>query len=593
METELRENIVIAGADAAAAKIGQVASAAGRAAISLRSIGAAAAGAATRVAHAFHGITEVAAAAGGIAGIWQIAEAVRDVDHLYQAVMRVKDMTGIAAEHAHAMFDMFELSGVQMESAERIITSMTRQGEKLEDGMAGVGGQAQRMHQMMARLGISIKAGPEDRLFAMAKAAKAGKLDIAQLISTFAIPRSQASAMMSMLKQGPDKLRAIQQDTMKGADAIDDRTLESYRSMLQIRRELKDAWGDLIGTFYKHLIPVITEALKSIKHGFEEIQPIATQIGTFLSTHMQMVVSLAKTWLALSIANRAVNMFSENKLGLFGRGQQLFGAAKGAITGRAAKVGAMDYFEARALNPGAGMFSKAGGGMLSSISAGLGRTFSSLGSSAASLIPRLGQMAVSMGPVGLVIVAIVVAIIGAYYVLKNNILGLGDKLKSAFGGVLKELSESFSRIKGALKELWDALKPIVQVLLTVVGTVVVSSLYQFAIALQVLLKVINFVIDVMMQSPAMKMIRWIGDKWKEMAGTDGIDEIKDAVSAGGVGTGDAPKVNMDFRGSKFEITNNFPPGIDGGRVAVAFGDELAKLGERRLDSGVRPLYSYR
>ena len=50
---------------------------------------------------------------------------------------------------------------------------------------------------------------------------------------------------------------------------------------------------------------------------------------------------------------------------------------------------------------------------------------------------------------------------------------------------------------------------------------------------------------------------------------------------------------QDFRGSTFNIENNFPEGVDAGRVAVAFGDEMAALGERRLDSGLRPLYSYR
>jgi hypothetical protein len=98
----------------------------------------------------------------------------------------------------------------------------------------------------MTRLGVAVKAGPEDRIFAMAKAAQQGKLDIGQLIQAFGIPRGQAAAMMSMLKQGPEKLQAIQKDTMTGADAIDDRTLETYRNMLQVRRELGDAWGDLV-----------------------------------------------------------------------------------------------------------------------------------------------------------------------------------------------------------------------------------------------------------------------------------------------------------------------------------------------------------
>lgn len=50
---------------------------------------------------------------------------------------------------------------------------------------------------------------------------------------------------------------------------------------------------------------------------------------------------------------------------------------------------------------------------------------------------------------------------------------------------------------------------------------------------------------------------------------------------------------MDFRGSKFEITQNFAEGFDPNRVAVTFQSELIKSGEKRIDSNLRPLYSYR
>jgi hypothetical protein len=549
METELREKIVVDGAEAAASKLGALAQAA------------------TRVMHSFHGLVEIASAVGGIAGLFKVVETVHEVDHLFQAVMRVKDMTGIAAEHAHAMFDMFELSGVPMESAERIITSMTRKGAQLEDSFGGVGGQAQRLNHLMKALGITIKSGPEDRLFAMAKAAQAGKLDIAQLIQGFGIPRGQAAAMMSMLKQGPDKLRAIQKDTLAGADVIDDRTIESYRKMLQIRRELGDAWGDLVGVLYKNLLPAITVVLKQLKQGFDDIAPIAAAIGKGLSDHMRLVVAATKTYVALLLASKIANIGAETPMGVVGRGKQLYGGAMKLMGGRAAKAGAMDYFEARAASPATGMFGTAGG----------------------PLVRIMGSVAGRLGIIGAVIGVVIVA----FEMLKRNTLGIRDAFVKTFASIFSAVGSVIGKVVAVLGKLWEAIRPLVAL---------ISGTLLFGLLL--LAKVIGFVADVLdlIMTGVVALVNallWVVNKIPGI-NIDYIDmdaakdKAADSAADAKPGTGDGKNTNyQDFRGSKFEINNNFPPGIDGGRVAVAFGDELARLGERRLDSGVRPLFSYR
>jgi hypothetical protein len=49
--------------------------------------------------------------------------------------------------------------------------------------------------------------------------------------------------------------------------------------------------------------------------------------------------------------------------------------------------------------------------------------------------------------------------------------------------------------------------------------------------------------------------------------------------------------NCDFRGSRFDITQKFAEGFDPDRIAVAFTNDLAALGERRLQSGFSPLFT--
>lgn len=51
--------------------------------------------------------------------------------------------------------------------------------------------------------------------------------------------------------------------------------------------------------------------------------------------------------------------------------------------------------------------------------------------------------------------------------------------------------------------------------------------------------------------------------------------------------------NQDFRYSRFDITQRFQEGFDPGRVAVAFADDLGRVGERRLQSSAAPLFSVR
>lgn len=49
--------------------------------------------------------------------------------------------------------------------------------------------------------------------------------------------------------------------------------------------------------------------------------------------------------------------------------------------------------------------------------------------------------------------------------------------------------------------------------------------------------------------------------------------------------------HYDFRGSKFDITQKFAEGFDPDRIAVAFANDLAAMGERKLQSGFSPIYS--
>jgi len=53
------------------------------------------------------------------------------------------------------------------------------------------------------------------------------------------------------------------------------------------------------------------------------------------------------------------------------------------------------------------------------------------------------------------------------------------------------------------------------------------------------------------------------------------------------------RVAFDFRNSRFDIKQAFAEGFDPDRIAVAFANDLATMGERRLMSGFSPIYGAR
>lgn len=64
-------------------------------------------------------------------------------------------------------------------------------------------------------------------------------------------------------------------------------------------------------------------------------------------------------------------------------------------------------------------------------------------------------------------------------------------------------------------------------------------------------------------------------------------ELKKETEAKGL---EVAKNMFDFRGSRFDITQNFAEGFDADRIAVTFGNDLARLGEIKSQSGFAPLF---
>jgi len=73
--------------------------------------------------------------------------------------------------------------------------------------------------------------------------------------------------------------------------------------------------------------------------------------------------------------------------------------------------------------------------------------------------------------------------------------------------------------------------------------------------------------------------------------TEATRETTRAPTApGGRGGG---RIVQDFRGSRFDIQQRFEEGFDPDRIAVAFANDLGRIGTRRLQSGLEPAFGVR
>lgn len=535
--------------------------------------------AASRVSERLSEVGRLAGTIAGIGGLFVIGESVREADQLFRAVGRVSAMTGMAADHAHAMFEMFQRSGIEAEGAERVMVSLTRLSGKLGEGAAESAEQAQKLQSIMTRIGVGIKAGPEERLLAMSKAAAAGKLKINDLVAAFNIPRSQASAMFSMLKGGPERLQEIQREVLGSAGVIDEKSLQTYKKMLETRRELSASWNDIVRILYKSLMPGVTVLLGIVRDMMRAIAPVVEGIADGLQRFAPAIKAALATLLAFKAASGAMGLF-----GAAGKAPGAMGLMSGLMRGGANAI---------AMRP------------LPLIGAGsqFGNALGMLGGSGSTLVRILSTVVGRFAVIGIVITVVVAILYKAFELIKKNTFGIADTLKKLFADLMT-----------MVRKLWEAIQPIVNQIVEMFEVVVAGAAYTLVGALKViavwfdiLVVAINKTVDAV-QYLVNKVNGWLPSGWsvgdltpigvmKKMdnyvrgfdVSTAAVGKVADKTKEGQ----NHPGNNPDFRGSRFEITQNFATGFDPNRVAVTFKEDLIRRGEKRLDSGLRPVYSYR
>jgi phage-related protein len=215
----------------------------------------------------------------------------------------------------------------------------------------------------------------------------------------------------------------------------------------------------------------------------------------------------------------------------------------------------------------------------------------------------------------------------------TNIL---SPLMTFWDGLAGIAAEIIGAVAPALSTLWEAVGNLVSSVgtflnpvLSLLGAIGIGLASVFESVLVPVIKVVASAMGGLLNAIA-SLLKWLGNLLGKAFGDLGIalpaakpGGISDAVAgffakfkdlgkgAGGGGmtmTGggaavpkpDAPmhrggggRAVQDFRYSRFEITQKFAEGFDPDRIAVAFAQDIGRIGEQRLQSGFEPTYAVR
>lgn len=566
------------------------------------------------VDHTIAHLTEMGTALAGIGGALGFERMVETGKESLEQVSKLAKLTGTSAENVAALRDTFEQSGLSAEAMAGTITRMGKNTLKLEEGGKQLAAEAKKW-------GVNLTNGPVAAMVSMSESVQKHKIGEAEVQKLTGLSRENLGGMMEMLEQGPEELQKTISEAKKlNVHLADPEALERFKKLHEASTKIHEAFRRISEKVVIALAPALSKMADRFSHWIDSVN--VNKFIDPLVKGMEFVVAHAKT-LGKVMAANAILMRTTG-MGLGGGLMKAGGLAWKIGGGLGARVG--------------GMAASALGGV--SKMGGMGGVAGLLGP-LQSVLPIL--MRVVGGATGLGVVAAAI-----YLVIKHL-----DYFKEKLGGVAMAIWGSVQKLWGAISNVFSESSAIGRFArwigekfigyLEFVGSMVAKFIGLVADAINWISDAVTALSENTSISKirAQRGIKEIDEKRK----TSGYDAFYDAggmqrayALARGKGVvSDADKaffdkyvkfaevmgglkdkdadaalrarfaskkapesesapghgVYQDFRGSRFEIEQKFAEGFDPDRVAIAFSNDLASQGEKRLVSGLTPLFSIR
>lgn len=606
--------------------------------------------------HLSHTLTDLVGLGGLVGGALTLKGAWEGATEYAKKVKDISELTGMAADKTDGMLNAMRSQGVELNDAERVIMILSKRGAAFQQQMAGAQANAGGMTRMMVKMGVDLRKGPEKALLQMSAAVKKGKIDAGQLMRTFGVPMTAVNDMMDFLGEGPEEIQRSIDKLKKSGQALNADNISAFSRMSKATRQIKMAWDRMALMFGRELFPVVADLMEQISKKMPGWIDKAKEFGKWLKLHLNDAIGLASKLGKILLANailqkvtgKGIGDHGESMLGKVGRfvfkgpgsGPKAIGSAlmktdvkatstviagslkrgfaglmsspKALWGGLKAAPGAIKALPERAamgLLRGIPGLLTGGGGMLGKLKGGMNMStllqplvfFVTRGGP---IIARLALLIGRFTLIGAVIGAIVMVVMKTYDMITKNTMGVRDMIVGfwtqvqARVAVIKDLLEpvlAWFRDDGPIGHffittIYESIKNAVLVadgLLHLLQTMILMFAKMKNNFWQVLKSPIDSFKAAWDEADKLTMA-----KAKQQAAARAkaeADEEKRQKAAS-----KKPPGNIyDFRGSRFDVTQNFAEGFDPDRIAVAFSSDLAKLGDRKIQSGFTPLYSVR
>ena len=503
--------------------------------------------AASGVSGKFDAASRTLAHFGGVAGLavgaFSVERLFEATTEKFAAVKQLSEVTGLATERASGLLEVFEKAGVELGDAQRWLMQMSVRGARLSEATSGMAGHAALLRAQMKALGVDIRQGPELALQQMAKATKDGKLDAVKLVQVFGMRQQQAAELLRLLKRGPEEIKETLKEVQESGTALTKQQVAQYAEMKRAQRAVGQAWEEISVTLGKEMFPLVRDLMQGVQHRLEGSLGTVQQIGTGLREGFIPALAAAETLGKVMMANFLVAK-------LTGKTLTTWAFAKSAAETPAALSG------------------------LAAIAA--------LNAKKAEEAKKAAQLASSRVP----------TFQGAANSLSNaaktagKVLGVmaGVALAGEMAWVAKGLADSFTewlirRREGSDDKGADAHLG--------TGSAEVSKRERegFARVEEILAAKVG---------KGQSREKAYADLFRNRAASGIMPGIVSEYGRQhGLGPWATSKVEFNFPGATFNITQKFAEGFDPDRIAVAFANDIADLGEHRLMSNLSQLSAIR
>jgi len=499
----------------------------------------------------------VAAVGGSVAAAFSFQEIIHSTREHLEMVKRISALTKTGASEADAMVETFARVGIAGEDAERIMMGMSRRASMMDIGMQGVNRTLGGTRGLFQSLGIDVRKGIEPALLRMSALYKKGKLDVSQIGIAFGVPRMQALRMVELLEKGPDRIRKMIEEGKRFA--IGEGTMEQMERMEMASNGARAALKRMQVMVGSELLPVLADLMEDASNRIRSWLPDVRKFGEFLRDNLHQALNIVIRIGKVLLANYALMKATGTGVGGW--------AARGLsfVTGGGGPGG----MAAGAVRAGAGLL---GGGGIGPMTQGV------------AMLVRVLSM------VGRLTIIGTVALIAwkAFEAIKNNTLGIRDSLLSFWRRLQAHFAVIFKLFSGVAK-LFSG-DGVIGKFFTVLLVTAIQTVVDLVDGIMTTVEVIIIAVKKLVAQPTrfFDMVDLFTESYKEqqkmhkdaLATQEAERRARESLDRGA--PGERAGTNFNFPNARFDITQKFEEGFDPDRIAVAFANDLAALGERRV-----------